>query len=103
MGDVIDLGESSRRFVTAHLQSVDQPLVGFNMTVTASIRYMVTERATGKEIFSRVVSVPYTASFGDSLMGVERLRLANEGAIRSNISQLIDELMMLKVESVTLK
>jgi len=88
--------------LTVHLQNVDQPFIGLDMTVTASVNYIVAERASGKEVFNRTVAVPYTAKFGDSLLGVERLKLANEGAIRTNISQLIDELFRLKIDNVSI-
>lgn len=89
--------------LTAHLESVDQPFIGLDMTVTASVSYVVSERATGKDVFKRTFAVPYTASFGDALLGVERLRLANEGAVRVNITQFIDELFRLKIGSIAMK
>ncbi|MCX7184077.1 MAG: hypothetical protein NTW90_02350 [Nitrosospira sp.] len=88
--------------LTAHLEKVDQPYIGVNMTVTAWVRYMVTERATGKEVFDKTLAVPYTASFTDSLYGVERLRLANEGAVRASITQLIDDLFRLNIQSISM-
>ena len=88
--------------LTVHLQNVDQPFIGLDMTVTASVNYSVAERTTGKEVFNRTVAVPYTAKFSDSLLGVERLKLANEGAIRINISQLIEELFRLKIDNVSI-
>lgn len=88
--------------LTVHLQNVDQPFIGLDMTVTASVNYVVAERSTNKEIFNRTVAVPYTAKFGDSLLGVERLKLANEGAIRTNISQLIEELFRLKIDTISI-
>lgn len=88
--------------LSVHLQNVEQPFIGLDMTVTASVNYIVAERATGKEVFNRTVAVPYTAKFGDSLLGVERLKLANEGAIRTNISQLIEELFRLKIDNVSI-
>jgi hypothetical protein len=95
--------QSGRFTLTAHLQRLDQPMFGLDMTVTASVSYVVAERATGKEVFQRTVAVPYTAKMGDAFIGVERLKLANEGAIRSNISQLIDELFLLKIEGVAVQ
>lgn len=89
--------------LTAHLESVDQPFIGLDMTVTASVSYVVSERTTGKDVFKRTFAVPYTASFGDAFVGVERLRLANEGAIRANITQLVDELFRLKIGSIAMK
>lgn len=88
--------------LTAHVQKLDQPFVGANMTVTASIRYIVTERATGKEVFYKILTLPYTAKFTDSFIGVERLRLATEGAIKANIAQLIDDLFSLNIQSVSM-
>ncbi len=87
-------------YITADMVKIDQPLIGFNMTVTASVRYMVIERSSNKAVFDKVIEVPYTATMGDALMGVERLKLANEGAARVNIEKLIAELMALKLSSI---
>lgn len=89
--------------LTVHLQNVDQPFIGLDMTVTATVNYIVAERATNKEVFNKTVAIPYTAKFGDALLGMERLKLANEGAIRINITQLIEELLKLKIDNVSMK
>jgi hypothetical protein len=39
------------------------------------------------------VVTPYTANFGDALVAVERLRLANEGAMRENIKEIISRII----------
>ena len=78
-----------RLVVDGALQNLVQPLLGFDMTVTATAQYRVTERATGRVLFDQVISTPFTARFGSHLYGVERLRLANEGAIRANIAAFI--------------
>ena len=93
--------QSGNYTLTAHLQNVEQPAFGFDMTVTASILYAVVERKTGKTVFNRTIALPYTAKMGDAFAGVERLKLANEGAIRTNITRLIDELFTLKIEGVS--
>jgi hypothetical protein len=95
--------QAGRFMLTAHLQSLEQPVFGLDMTVTASVNYSVVERATGKEVFQKTVVAPYTAKFGDAFVAVERLKLANEGAIRTNISQLIDELFRLKIDGVAIE
>ena len=89
--------------LVAHLEKVDQPFGGFNMTVTATVNYMLVERATGKEIMNQRISLPFTASMSDALSGVERLRIANEGAVRANLTKLIEEIEMLGVRAVALK
>lgn len=88
--------------LTAHLLKLDQPMFGASFTVTATVQYALVERATGKEVLARTVSTPYTAAFSDAFMGAERLKLANEGAIRSNIAALIDALTAIKVASLAL-
>ncbi|MEM7445697.1 MAG: hypothetical protein AAF414_20415 [Pseudomonadota bacterium] len=57
------------------------------MTVTSTVEYVIEDQLTGQTIFEEVITAPYTAAFGDSLLGVERLRLANEGSIRANIQE----------------
>jgi len=74
------------------LEKMEQPLLGVSFTVTSTVHYAITERATGKRLLDKSLTTPYTAEFSDALLGVERLRLANEGAIRENISRFIKEL-----------
>lgn len=89
---MVDL--SGRRFrLDAVLTSLSQPLIGLNMTVTAVVTYRLTDGATGRVVFDRVIATPFTADFAASLLGVERLRIANEGAIRANITALLDALL----------
>ncbi len=89
--------QAGRFTLTAQLGKLDQPLIGINMTVTASVLYILVERSTGKTVWQETITTPYTASFGDALLGVERLKLANEGAVRTNIADLIGKLVRLTV------
>ena len=86
--------------LTAHLESLDQPLFGASLTVTARVNYVLYEQATGKNIYSRKIELPYTAKAFDALLATERLRLANEGAIRVKIKQLIDDLFALNIGNI---
>lgn len=86
----------------AHIMKMDQPLMGFDMTVTATVQYTLVERASGKTVLSREIALPFTATISDAFSGVERLRLANEGAVRSNIKKLIEELFAVGADKVAL-
>jgi len=90
--------QAGRFTLTAYLDKLEQPLVGINMTVTATVTYTLVERSTGKTSWEKTISTPYTAKFGDSLLGVERLKLANEGAVRTNITDLIADLARLRFQ-----
>jgi hypothetical protein len=88
--------QTGRFTLSAQLSKLEQPIIGISMTVTASVLYQLVERTTAKTIWEKVITTPYTASFGDALLGVERLKLANEGAVRANIVELIKQLALLR-------
>jgi hypothetical protein len=94
--------QAGKYMLVAHLENLDQPFGGFNMTVTATVSYSLVERATGKEVLNRRVSLPYTASLSSAFVGTERLRIANEGAVKVNIAKLIDELFAMKIDQVAM-
>jgi hypothetical protein len=89
--------QGSKYVLTAHMLKLDQPMFGASMTVTAAVQYSLVERASGKEVFSRSLTTPYTAEWNAAFIGSERLKLANEGAARTNIQQLIDALVALRL------
>lgn len=85
------VGESPRYRLDADLVGLEQPALGFDLTVTATVNYELTALAGG-ESYRTTIARPYTASMGDSLYAPARLRKANEGAIRENIGAYIAEL-----------
>jgi hypothetical protein len=89
---MLALGGQSFR-LDATLIELDQPLAGFDLTVQSRVRYRLTRLADGATVFDREVNARYTAAFSSSFYAVERLRLANEGAIKENISQFLAALV----------
>lgn len=73
----------------AELIELKQPFAGFNMTVTSIVKYTLTDLATSDVVFEETIEEAYTAKTSDAFLGVERLRLANEGSIKGNITSLI--------------
>lgn len=86
------LAPDSALRVEALLQELDQPLVGISMTVTATVIYRVIG-PSDEVLFAQSVSTPYTAEFSEAFLGVERLRVANQGAIRTNIARFVEILL----------
>lgn len=91
--------QTSKYALDAKLLSLDQPLAGLDMQVTAAVEYTLTERSTQKVIYSKIISTPYTATFSDSAIGFIRIKLANEGAIHENIRTVIEALNKLKLSN----
>ena len=80
---------TGRYVVSAQLRELKQPLVGFDLTVTSRIGYRVVETASNTAILDEEITTPFTADFSSSFVAVERLRLANEGAIRESIRRFL--------------
>jgi hypothetical protein len=83
--------------LAAFIGKVDQPTFGFSMTVTMEVNYTLTDVKSGKSVWTKDVSSTYTAKAGDAFAGTERLRLANEGAARENIRQMIEAVSALQL------
>lgn len=62
-----------------------QPMMGFNMTVQAEVEWRLHQTSSDKLVWETHTNRSYTATVGDAFVGIVRLRLANEGAIRENI------------------
>ncbi len=77
----------------AELIDVEQPLFGFDTEVTSTVQYRLDPADENNEPYEDRVTQSYTATTSDSWYGVERLRLANEGSIRTNIQTFIDRLI----------
>ena len=77
------------------LTKVDQPIMGFNMTVSVTANWTLTDLKTNGVVFQDLIEASHTATVGDAFAGVTRLRLANEGAARANIAEGIKRLSQL--------
>jgi hypothetical protein len=91
------IGAGSKYQLVADLTRLDQPMLGFDMTVSSTVRYSLIETQSRKEVYGRVIQIGYTAKVSDAFIGSQRLRLANEGAINENIKAFINDLVALKL------
>lgn len=92
VGLLADDPGSAKTEITANLQDLQRPMAGIDMTVTSKVHYSAKATSDQKLVFDDVVAASGTAKFGDSLLAVERLRLANEASIKENIKSFIDRL-----------
>ena len=70
------------------------------MTVIVTVHYTIVDERN-KIVFDQTIVTPCTATVGDAFVGVKRVRIASEGAIRSNIGALIEKLNALHVADIT--
>jgi hypothetical protein len=87
--------KDGRYRLDAYIGALDQPFIGGDFTVKMEVAYTLTDVAANKVVWQKSISSSYTARISDTALGVERLRLANEGAARRNIEAVVQELSKL--------
>jgi hypothetical protein len=91
--------QGGRFRLDATLLGLSRPFAGFAMTVTASVAYRLTDTATGAVVYQETRTSLGTASLNDAVMNANRLRIADERALRANIRKLIEDLYALPERS----
>jgi hypothetical protein len=86
---------NGRYRLDAILLQLERPYAGFAMTVTATIAYRMTD-ANGAVVYSRTLKGLGTATLDDAIDNNNRLRIADQRAIRANIQQMILDLLALR-------
>lgn len=88
------ISEGAARYkLEAKLLELDQPFGGFDMTVGSRVFYRLAEADTNERVYEKEIDCEYTADFSDAFLGYERLKLANEGAIKKNIALFMEALI----------
>ena len=107
-GEALRLSLSQRGYLAADqaaapyrlsvfLVDLKQPGGGYTLTVDSVVRYVLAKH-DGEVVFDDLITASYRAGFSDSVIGIERLRLANEGSIKANIGQFLENLRNVAVE-----
>jgi hypothetical protein len=91
-----DTSETAKLILVVNLRNIIQPRGGLNLTVTSEVQYLLRRQADNSKVGGFIIIAPYTAGFSQASYSVTRLRLANEGSIRENISKFLDVLRRLK-------
>ena len=87
------LGAANGRYrLDAILLQLERPFAGFAMTVTATIAWRLTD-ANGTVVYNRTLKGLGTATLDDAIDNNNRLRIADQRAIRANMQQMILDLL----------
>lgn len=73
---------------------------GFTMSVTAFVRYKLSELSSDVSLYDDVVEGHSTLSVSDELVGIERLRRANEDAVRETILTFFSAICTLEIATM---
>ncbi|MFN3860005.1 MAG: hypothetical protein ACK4R2_00880 [Roseateles sp.] len=91
--------EPAPRFeLQAHLVLLEQPTVPpLGVTVGVAVLYTLTDKASGRVVYQRRIYNQEEAGLGDAILSPpERVRIANERAVRANIVLLLRDLVALR-------
>lgn len=87
---------SSSYLLRADLMELKQPLFGLQFNVTSTVDYTLQNKRSKEMKYSRKITAIGSASFSDSALAVERLRIANERSIQKNLETLLEDLRQQK-------
>jgi len=91
-GYLSDQGADAPYRLDAFLVDINPGPPAITLVLHAFIRYTLTRVADGTVLMDEVIDASFIATIDDAFYGVRRLQLANEGAIRANIAELIARL-----------
>lgn len=83
--------------LTVTIVSMNQPSFGLDFTVKMEAAWTLKRVDTGAVAWQEVIKSEHTATTSDAFAGVARLRMADEGAARNNISQGLSKIAKLKL------
>lgn len=69
----------------------DAPAMGFDMSVDTDVLYEIKDQ-NGHTLYSKVIQSQGIATVGDEFVGLNRMILANDRAVRNNIQSFIDDI-----------
>ena len=72
--------------------AIENPLFGGSLTSEIRIRWQLYDEAEEVSLFESVVASEYTATIGDAFVGAQRMKMANDGAIRENIKIALEKI-----------
>jgi hypothetical protein len=76
-------------YLDAEIQNLDQPFIGLDFDVVADVTYKISGAGTPA---AYPIKAKGTATFSDSPIAIDRIRIANERAMRENLKQFLEAL-----------
>lgn len=73
------------------------PHAGLSLTTQMDIIWNLSEVDSGKTIWQEIVTTSYTATMGDSIFVVSRMRMASENAAKENIKKGVELLSQVRL------
>ncbi len=89
---LLPTGQTEDYHLEVAIVRLDQPTFGFSMTVTIESNWTLTRGSDKTAVWQKAIVSTHTAKTSEAFAGVTRLRLANEGAARTNIQDALTQI-----------
>jgi hypothetical protein len=90
-------GKGADYVLSVTIFNMDQPSFGLSFTVKMEAGWSLKRADTGAVVWQESIKSEHTATTSDAFAGVERLKLATEGAAKNNIAQGLGKISALKL------
>jgi hypothetical protein len=90
-------GKGADYLLTVTMFNMNQPSFGTSFTVKMEVGWSLKRADTSAVVWQESIKSEHTATISDAFVGVERLKLATEGAAKNNISQGLSKISGLKL------
>lgn len=90
---ILNESGKGKYILDAELLALEQPIIGFSFTVDSVVAYKMKKASNNSVVYNETIKAAGTAKMGDSLIGVERLKIANENSVRNNIDMFLDDII----------
>ena len=71
--------------VSVSVLSIKNPMFGLDLTAEARVRWQIFNADSKEEIFNAIFSSSHTSTVSDNIVAAQRLKMANQEALRKNI------------------
>jgi len=90
-------GKDGEYELTVTVTQLQKPMFGMSFTVVLETGWALVRTSDKAVVMRKVVRSEHTAGVSDSMVGVTRLRLAVEGAVRKNITDGLQSIAALSI------
>ena len=90
--DWLQTTQTSPHSLTASIESQETDMVGLDAQSWVTVRYVLTPNSSSTPLYDHTIKTGYLVPHGVAFTGVEKMRLALQGAAKDNITQLLQGL-----------
>ena len=86
------VGEQTAYRLNVSVLSIKNPAFGLNLKSELRVKWVLYDLQKKAEIFNEIFANEYTATVGDHFVAAQRLKIANDNAVKDNIKMALEKI-----------